>query len=179
MKIEYYHASRFGNGARVAEEFKRQTGALGATVDIHHVREVNPKDLPPADLYVFSSPGRWGKPIKSVRRFLSQLTLPAGTRYAILTTEMAPRPDKKTGVIPTDEEQARWQRVRPIINDLLQGAGLIKVAEDKILVTEIRGPLEDGWDAKVQGFAHRVLRETTQNAIAPRTGGLANSGVPS
>jgi len=93
-----------------------------------------------------------------VRRFLSQLTLPAGTKYAILTTEIAPRPDKKTGVLPTEEEQAKWQRVRPIMNELLQEAGLTKVAEDKILVTEIRGPLEDGWETKVQSFAHRVLK---------------------
>jgi len=40
-----------------------------------------------------------GRPIKSMRRFLEDLSLPAGTRYAILTTEMAPRPDKKTGRI--------------------------------------------------------------------------------
>jgi len=62
MKIGYYHASRFGNGAKVAEEFRRQTAALGATVDIHHLREANPGALPPADLYVFSSPDNGGNP---------------------------------------------------------------------------------------------------------------------
>lgn len=159
MKIAYYHASRFGNGAKVAEEFRRQAAALGATVDVHHIRDANPRDLLPADLYVFSSPGQWGKPIKKVRRFLGQLALPAGTRYAILTTEIAPGPDKNTGVLPTEEEQAKWQRVRPIMNELLQDVGLTRVAEDKILVTGIRGPLEDGWETKVQDFAHRVLKD--------------------
>jgi hypothetical protein len=157
VKIEYYHASRFGNGATVAEEFRKQSAALGATVDVHHIREASPRNLPLADLYVFSSPGRWGKPIKKMRRFLSQLTLPAGTRYAILTTEIAPRPDKETGAIPSEEEQAKWQRVRPIMNELLQGAGLIKVAEDRILVVEIRWPLEDGWEGKVKSFVGQVL----------------------
>lgn len=161
MRVEYYHASRFGNGAKVAEEFKRQADALGATVDVHHIRDADPRDLPPADLYVFSSPGQWGKPIKRVRRFLSQLTLPPQTRYAILTTEIAPRPDKTTGVLPTEEEQAKWQRVRPIMNELLQNAGLTKVAEDRVLVTDIRGPLEEGWEAKVRGFAELVLKEST------------------
>lgn len=161
MKIEYFHASRFGNGAMVAEEFRRQSAALGATVNVHHIREANPSDLAPADLYVFSSPGQWGKPIGKVRRFLSQLTLPAGTRYAVLTTEIAPRPDKNTGAIPTEEEQAKWQRVRPIMNELLQSAGLTKVAEDKILVSKIKGPLEEGWETKVEDFVHQVLRATT------------------
>ena len=34
MNIEYYHASRFGNGAKVAEEFRRQAALLGATVNV-------------------------------------------------------------------------------------------------------------------------------------------------
>ena len=160
MKIEYYHASRFGNGAEVAEEFRRQAGLLGATVEVHHIRDADPRNLPSADLYVFSSPGQWGKPIKRVRRFLGELDLPAGTKCAVLTTEIAPRPDKQTGVLPTEEEQAKWQKVRPIINELLERAGLTRVAEDRILVTEIRGPLEDGWEATVRSFAEQVVTET-------------------
>jgi hypothetical protein len=94
-----------------------------------------------------------------MRRFLKKLRLPAGTRYAILTTEMAPQPDKKTGQIPTEEEQARWQRVRPIMNELLQAAGLVKVAEDKVHVTGLKGPLEEGWQNKVAAFAARIPLE--------------------
>ena len=138
--IEYVHASRFGNGAKVADEFSRRMAARGVAVSVHHIREVSPDRLPPADLYVFSSPGQWGKPIGRVRRFLSKVRLPAGTRYAILTTELGPpQPDKKTGRMPTDEEIATWQRVRPIMNDLLQAIGLINVAEDKVYVTRAQG----------------------------------------
>jgi hypothetical protein len=156
MKIEYFHASKFGNGAMVAEEFNKQMAAKGVTVGVQHIREARPERLPTADLYVFSSPGRMGKPIGGMRRFLKKMRLPAGTRYAILTTEMAPQPDKKTGRIPTEEEQARWQRVRPIMNELLQGAGLVKVAEDKVHVTGLKGPLEEGWQQKVAAFAARI-----------------------
>jgi hypothetical protein len=159
MKIEYVHASKFGNGALVAEEFSRQMAAKGVTVGVHHIREARPDRLPTADLYVFSSPGRMGKPIGGMRRFLKKLRLPAGTSYAILTTEMAPQPDKKTGQLPTEEEQARWQRVRPIMNELLQGAGLVKVAEDKVHVTGLKGPLEEGWQQKVAAFAARIPLE--------------------
>jgi hypothetical protein len=157
MKIEYFHASKFGNGAMVADEFRKQMAARGITVNVHHIRQARPRDLPNADLYLFSSPGRIGKPIRGMRRFLGQVRLPAGTKYAILTTEGAPRPDKKTGRVPTDEEQARWQRVRPIMNEILQGKGLVPVAEDKVLVTAIKGPLEDGWQDKVAAFADQVL----------------------
>jgi flavodoxin len=156
MKIEYFHASKYGNGAMVAEEFRKDMATRGVEVDVHHIREVDPKELSPADLYLFSSPGRMGKPIKDMRRFLKDVRLSAGTRYAILTTEMGPQPDEKTGRMPTEEEICRFQKVRPIMNELLQGKGLVEVAEDKVYVTDIKGPLEDGWQQKVDAFAARI-----------------------
>jgi hypothetical protein len=155
MKIEYLHASKFGNGAMVAEEFSKQMAAKGVTVSVHHIREVRPKELPPAGLYLFSSPGRFGKPIGGMRRFLKKVELPAGTKYAILTTEAAPHPDR-AGHMPTEQELASWQRVRPIMTEILQRKGLVEVAEDKVLVTEIKGPLEAGWQHKVEAFAARI-----------------------
>ncbi|HLM95150.1 MAG TPA: hypothetical protein VK283_02480, partial [Acidimicrobiales bacterium] len=145
MKIEYLHASKFGNGALVAEEFKNQMAAKGVTVNVHHIREVRPKALAPADLYLFSSPARLGKPIGGMRRFLTKVTLPAGTKYALLATHLAPRPNKKTGRMPTEEELAKWQRVIPIMNEVLQGKGLVEVTAETVLVTGTKGPLEDGW----------------------------------
>jgi menaquinone-dependent protoporphyrinogen IX oxidase len=158
MKIEYVHASKYGNGAMVADEFTRRMADRGVTVDVHHIRELSPDRLPAADLYVFSSPGRMGRPIGGVRRFLKKVQLPAGTRYAVLTTEAAPQPDKTTGRMPTDEELAKYQHVRPIMHELLQAAGLVSVAEDKVFVTGMKGPLEDGWQDKVAAFAARIPR---------------------
>ena len=156
MKVEYIHASKYGNGAMVAEEFKKDMAVRGVTVDVHHVREEKPTSMPPADLYVFSSPGRMGKPKGEMRRFLKQVNLPAGTKYAILTTEGAPQPDKKTGRMPTEEEIARWQHVIPIMKELLQAKGMVEVAEDKVYVTGMKGPLEEGWEKKVEAFAARI-----------------------
>lgn len=157
MKIEYLHASKFGNGAAVAAEFQKQMASNGVVVEVRHIRQVSPTELSPADLYLFGSPGRIGKPIRSMRRFLKKVDLPAGTRYAILTTEVAPKPDKKTGRMPTEAELAKHRRVGPIMNELLQDKGLVKVAEDKVHVMGLKGPLEDGWEKKVQAFAAEVL----------------------
>ena len=156
MKIEYFHASKYGNGAMVAEEFKKQMAAKGVTVNVHHIRDARPKEMPPADLYLFSSPGRMGKPTWGMRHFLKKAKLPSGMKYAILTTEAAPQPDKKTGRMPTEEEQAKWHRIIPIMNEILQEKGLVKVAEGKILVTGLKGPLEEGWQKKVEAFASQI-----------------------
>lgn len=153
MKVFYVHASKYGNGARVADEFRSRMANYGIAVETHHVEEVEPDSIRPADLYVFSSPGRMGRPIRSIRRFLKHVRLPRGTRYAVITTEMAPQPDRKTGVVPTEEEVCRLQHVRPIMIEILQQKGLVKVAEEKVYVTDLKGPLEDGWQAKVDAFA--------------------------
>ena len=157
MKIEYLHASKFGNGVKVAAEFKKQMAASDVDVDVHHIREVTPTGLSPADLYLFSSPGRFGRPIRRMRRFLKKVMLPPGTPYALLTTEAMPKPDRKTGQQPTEEKLAKYQRVRPIMNEILEGKGLVKVAEDKVHVTGLKGPLEEGWQDKVEAFAARIL----------------------
>ena len=157
MNIAYYHASKFGNGAIVAEEFQKIMAARGVAVSVKHIRDANPEDLPTADLYVFSSPGRMGKPKGNARRFLRKISLQPGTRYAILTTQAAPRPDKKTGKLPAQEEQDRWERVIPIMNELLEAKGLTKVGEGAVLVTGMKGPLEEGWQNKVAAFADKIM----------------------
>ncbi len=159
MRIEYFHASKFGNGAMVAEEFKKLMAAKGMTVNVHHVRDARPKEIAPADLYVFSSPGRFGKPIGSMRRFIKKAQLPQGAMYAILTTEAPPSPDKKTGKTPTDEEFAKYERVRPIMNELLQAKGMTKVAEGNVLVNPntLKGPLQEGWQVRVETFVAQIM----------------------
>jgi hypothetical protein len=58
--------------------------------------------------------------------------------------------------MPTEEDTARWQHVIPIMNEILQGKGLVKVADDKVLVTGLKGPLEEGWQKKVEAFVARI-----------------------
>jgi multimeric flavodoxin WrbA len=156
MKIEYFHASKYGNGAKIAEEFKRQMAAKGVTVNVHHVKSIKPKEIPPADLYLFSSPGRFGKPIGDMRGFLKKANLPSGTKYAILVTELAPEPEKSIRIPTTEEELGKCQRVIPVMNEMLQKKGMIKVAEGKIFVTGLKGPLEESWQKEVEAFASQI-----------------------
>jgi hypothetical protein len=154
MKIEYFHASKYGNGAIVAQGFTKQMAAKGVAINVNHIRE--PKEIPLADLYLFSSPGRMGKPIGSMRSFLKKAKLVPGAKYAILTTGSTPRPDKKTGLMPTQEEKSKWQRIIPVMNEILQEKGLVRVTEGKILVTGLKGPLEENRQKKVEAFASQI-----------------------
>lgn len=156
MNIAYYHASKFGNGARVAAEFSRIMADRGVPVSVQHIRDANPRHLSPATLYVFSSPGRFGKPKGNARRFVRKVSLAPGTEYAILTTQGAPKPNPKTGEMPTQEDQDRWERVIPIMNEELERKGLTRIADAAVLVTGMKGPLEEGWQQKVLAFADQI-----------------------
>jgi multimeric flavodoxin WrbA len=175
MNIEYYHASRYGNGAMVAEEFKRQMAAKGVTVNVHQVRDAKPKEMPPADLYLFSSPGRFGKPTGDMQGLMKKARLPSGTKCAVLTTELAPVPDKKTGWMPSEEELGKCQRMIPVMNQILLERGWVNVAECRIHVTGLKGPLEEGWQKKVEAFASQI--PCPPNAAEEEN--LANSQVAS
>jgi hypothetical protein len=54
--------------------------------------------------------------------------------------------------MPAQEELDRWEQVIPIMNELLEAKGLKKIAEGAVLVTGIKGPLEEGWQKKGCGF---------------------------
>ena len=40
------------------------------TVSVSHMSDADPANLPSAELYVFSSPGRFGKPKRNASKFL-------------------------------------------------------------------------------------------------------------
>lgn len=157
MKVELYHASKYGNGAKVAEEFQRLMVVKGHQVNVHHIKGSRPKELPKADLYVFGCPARIGKPIGGMRRFLKKVALPSGTKYALFATHGAARPNKKTGKMPSPEEIERWHTSIPIMDELLRAKGMVKVADMKVFVLDMKGPLEEGWQKKVEAFTAQVI----------------------
>jgi multimeric flavodoxin WrbA len=159
MKVELYHASKYGNGVKVAEEFKRLMTVKGNEVNVHHIKDVSVKALPSADLYIFGSPTHFGKATGGMVRFLKKITLPSGTRYAVFATFSAARPDKKTGKMPSEEELEKLRRTIPMIDEQLHAKGMKKVAEMKFFVDPetMKGPLEKGWQESVEAFVAQIL----------------------
>lgn len=162
MRVTVYHASKYGNGARLAEEFRKLMAEKGNEVEVHHVSDMSPRDVPPADLYVFGSPTHFGKAPGDMIRFLKKLSLPPGTRYAVIATFSAAVPDKRTGKMPAEDELERIRRTVPMIDEQLKAKGMIKVAEMRAFVNPdtMKGPLLDGWQEKVRAFVAQILERT-------------------
>jgi len=60
--------------------------AQGNEVSAHHIDEVSPKDLPPADLFIFGSPTHFGKAPGNIMRFVKKVNLPSGASYAVFAS---------------------------------------------------------------------------------------------
>ncbi len=159
LRVEMYHASKFGNGAMVAEELRRVLEAGGNQTGVHHVRDANPRELLPADLYVFGSPTRFGKPLGKMRRFVKKVSLPSGTKYAVFATHSEPMPNKRTGKVPTEDEMVRWRQTIPLLESILKEKGLVKVADKMFFVVgaTLKGPLKEGWQTSVEKFTSAIL----------------------
>jgi flavodoxin len=158
MKVEIYHASKYGNGEKVVAYLQGLLVAKGHQAEFRHVRDAKPKDMPAADLYVFCAPTRMGKPIGKMRRFLKKARLPEGARYVLIATHGEPVPDKKTGNMPSSEEIEKYQQNLPAMEAILRDKGAVKVAETKVYVRgdAMKGPLADGWEKVVEEFASRL-----------------------
>jgi len=155
MKVEMFHASKFGNGEKVMAYLQGLLVARGDQANYRHIRDARPKDIPPADLYVFCAPTRLGKPIGKMRGFLKKAKLPEGARYALIATHGQPQPNKKTGMMPSQAEIEKYQQNIPIMEALLKEKGAVKVADLKVYVNgaTFKGPLVEGWEKTVEEFA--------------------------
>jgi flavorubredoxin len=157
MRVEIFHASVYGTGARVAGELRRLLMASGNDANVHHIAEIDPADLPSADVYVFGSPTRRGRPIRGMRGFLKRTRLPAGTRYAVFATHGNVERYERTGRMPTLQEQARHLLTLELMDEQLRSKQLVKVADMRVFVHERSGSMEGGWERKVGSFAAKIV----------------------
>lgn len=141
---------------------KRIMETKGHQMNVHHIDESKPKEVPLADLYIFGSPTRVGKPIGSMRRFAKKVSLPSGTKYAVFATHGDSLPNKKTGQMPSEEELNRVRKTIPVLDEILKEKGLVKIA-DKVFLVEastMKGPLKEGWQGKADEFATAILESS-------------------
>ena len=161
MKIEVYFESKYGNGKKVVEKLAEDLIAKGHAVGVHHISDVRPKEIPAADLYLFSSPTRIGKPVGSMRRFAKKVKVPTqGAKYALIATHGIAKPNKKTGLMPSPAELEKYRRTIPLMEEILNRKGMVKVADLQVYVLDLKGPLEEDWEGKVRAFAELVLSES-------------------
>lgn len=154
MKVVIAYESKYGNGRKCVELLRELIESKGHEAGSYPMNSVKPSDLPQADLYVFSSPTHVGKPPRAVRGYLKKFQPPReGSKYALMATFLRTE-DKKE---EETKEPEKLQKTISIMDEILGQKGMRKVAEQPIFVRGMKGPLEDGYEAKIEDFADRIL----------------------
>jgi len=144
MKICIIYDSKYGNGKICAEYLESVIRSKGSEAQTLFIRAIKPESLPPADIYVFSSPTHVGGTPWKMKRFLKKVSPgQEGAKYALMIPHMAPM-------------------IRPLqqMEKILRSKKMTKVAEDlKIKVLGIKGPLEESYKQKLEELAVKLIGE--------------------
>jgi len=142
MKVYIAYESKYGNGKKCVEYLKEAITTKGHSVETSSIHEIKSKSLPNADLYIFSSPTHIGRPPRKMKKFLNNLEIPQEeAKYTTMVTHMDPK-----------------AKTLQIIDDLLQPKGMTKVSNGvKIMVTGLKGPLEDDYEKKLDAFVNEIF----------------------
>ncbi|MDH7516901.1 MAG: flavodoxin domain-containing protein [Candidatus Thermoplasmatota archaeon] len=145
MKVFIVYDSKYGNGKKCVEYLQGVISKKGHDVKAFSVHGIPPKSLTEADLYIFSSPTHMKGPTWKMKRFLKKLDISqTGGRYSLMTTHMAPEIDINT---------------IQVMEDILESKGFKKVSGDlRIKVTGIKGPLESGYEKKIDDFVNTLFK---------------------
>ena len=142
MKINIIYESQFGNGKKIVGQLSKLLKDKGQDVEVFSIYDISIESVPAADLYIFSSPTRKFMLPRIMGRFLKRF-LPAhtGSKYALMTTYADPR------TIALKKMDA-----------LLRSKDMQKKTEDfKVKVLGLKGPLEEGYEDKLQNFADALI----------------------
>ena len=144
MKVHILYESKFGNGKKCVDYLENVISEKGHEVKTISIRDIKPNSIPQSDLYIFSSPTHVGSPPGKVKKFLKKMEISGeGKKYALMATYM----DPKTHTLEK-------------MDAIIQTKGMTKVGDGiKIRVQGMKGPLEEDYQEKLDGFVSKIFSE--------------------
>lgn len=143
MKVYIAYESKYGNGKKMVDHLENILKGNGHEVQVCLARETKPNQMPQVDLYIFHSPTHMMAPVGKVKKLLKKMEIPQkDAKYALTATHQEPSANtvKKMEAI-------------------IKSKGLSKAADGlQVLVKGTKGPLEEGWEQKVETFASELLK---------------------
>lgn len=141
MKVSIIYFSRYGNGKKCMEELKGMLESRECQVDMSSVSDTDPKQLPGADIYVFSTPTEAFGIASPMKGFLKKLNPQKGAKYALFDTHALAKP-----------------RATPKLEKLLNKKGMIQVAKAD---TQVGGKgenvcVQEGYKEQLEHLADKI-----------------------
>ena len=143
MNINIIYESKYGNGKKAMMYLENILKKIGYSVQLISVHEAKPQSLPASDLYIFSAPNMFGKVVRSMRKFLDKIEIRnSNSRYLLVNTFFGD-PAESKGLEQMEE--------------ILRKKSFTKLSEGlKLQVISLKGPLESGYEKKLDEFAQTI-----------------------
>jgi flavorubredoxin len=144
MNISIIYESKYGNGKEAMTYLGNCLKKKGYSVQLASIHETDPHLLPESNLYIFSAPNAFGKIVRSMRKFLDKIEIKNSTaHYILVNTCLNPSSSQDKGLEQMEE--------------ILQKKNISKLSEGlKLKVMKIKGPLEPGYEKKLDEFAQTI-----------------------
>ncbi|MCX6660937.1 MAG: hypothetical protein NTY91_00115 [Euryarchaeota archaeon] len=144
MNISIIYESKYGNGKEAMTYLGNSLKKKGYSVQLASIHETDPHLLPESNLYIFSAPNAFGKIVRSMRKFLDKIERKNSTaHYILVNTCLNPSSSQDKGLEQMEE--------------ILQKKNISKLSEGlKLKVMKIKGPLEPGYEKKLDEFAQTI-----------------------
>lgn len=144
MNISIIYESKYGNGKQAMTYLGNLLKNKGYTVQMMSIHEIKPHILPESDLYIFSAPNAFGKIVRSMRKFLEKIEIKnSSAQYIIVNTCLNPTSNQDKGLEQMEE--------------ILQTKNISRLSDGvKLKVIAIKGPLEVGYEKKLDTLAERI-----------------------
>jgi flavodoxin len=140
MTVSIYYHTRFGNNTQVAEMAAKCLTDTGNQVSVRRIAETDPSVIPLSDLYIIGSPTQIGTLPLRVERFIGNLTLSPGSRFAVFATHVGSSSDAAAKITKVLESRG----AEPVTGPL------------RLAVKDVKGPLEDGWQDLVAQWCSAI-----------------------
>lgn len=147
-KVSISYLTKYGNNKQAMERLRERLDELGHEVNLFSVSDIKPDQIPGSDLYVFSTSVHMGKPPGKMRTFTKRFTAKGGEPiYALVVTHASE---------PTGEKWSPTQTVE-IMHQMLGQKGMKPITKELLIrVKDLKGPLEDGYEEKIDQLAKSI-----------------------
>lgn len=146
MKCTIIYWSRYGHGKKIVEKLTDRLGKAGIETSNYRPDDVDPQNIPEADVYVFSTPTEMFRIKKEMRTFMNKLENVEGKNY---------------GIINTHGMKRNWLKN---MEKILKKKSMKKLAEVDFKInkegTEKGEGLPKNWEDKLDDFAEELIKRT-------------------
>jgi flavodoxin len=141
MKYVIVYWSRYGNGKKVVDYLSEKIREKSGEIQIFKTDEINPSEMPDADIYLFSAPTEAFNVQTNMKKFMKQLRRMEEKKYGLINTH------------------AMKRNVLHKMDKLLSKKNMVKVADVDFMVgddAKNANGLMQGWETKIDEFAKKI-----------------------